>query len=247
MSSTIYMKNLYISRLLLNIYQLISNYFTYAKHKLFQYSPNIVKDEVIYFDFETTGLNPYHNKIIEYCFMIQDDDETEISDIVDPEEKIEKKITDITGIHPDMFEGKENIDQHIQKIYNFINGTDKNSIFNVKRKFLVAHNAIGFDSIFLEKALNNLKKTNKNVCTSNFVYVDSLLLARKLLPDLKSHSLASLAKHYNVSLGTHRASSDVVCLKNVYNNMIQDLSKANEMSCSYYFEYPEEVIKYIYY
>ena len=57
--------------------------------------------------------------------MIQDDDETEISDIVDPEEKIEKKITDITGIHPDMFEGKENIDQHIQKIYNFINGTDK--------------------------------------------------------------------------------------------------------------------------
>tara|TARA_B100001027_G_C16223267_1_gene310861 strand:- start:75 stop:818 length:744 start_codon:yes stop_codon:yes gene_type:complete len=247
MSSTTYLKNLYITRVILNIFQVISEYFTYVKRKVIQYSPNIVKDEIIYFDFETTGLNPYHNKIIEYCFMIQDDDESQISDIVDPEEKIEKKITDITGIHPDMFEGKENIDFHIQKIYNFINGTDKNSIFNVKRKFLVAHNAIGFDSIFLEKALNNLKKTNKNVFTSNFVYVDSLLLARKLLPDLKSHSLASLAKHYNVSHGTHRASSDVICLKKVYNSMIQDISKANGIHYSHYFENPQEVIKYIYY
>ena len=247
MSSTTYFKNLYITRVILSIFQVISEYFTYAKQKVIQFSPNIVKDEIIYFDFETTGLNPYHNKIIEYCFMIQDDDDSQISDIVDPEEKIEKKITDITGIHPDMFEGKKNIDYHIQKIYNFINGTDKNSIFNVKRKFLVAHNAIGFDSIFLEKALNNLKKTNKNVFTSNFVYVDSLLLARKLLPDLKSHSLASLAKHYNVSLGTHRASSDVICLKKVYNSMIQDLSKTTNISFSHYFENPQEVIKYIYY
>ena len=226
---------------------MISNYFTYAKKRLIQFAPNIVKDEIIYFDFETTGLNPYHNKIIEYCFMIQDDDDTEISDIVDPEEKIEKKITDITGIHPDMFEGKKNIDYHIRKIYDFINGTYPQSIFSVKRKYLVAHNAIGFDSIFLEKALNKLKQTNKDVYTNNFIYVDSLLLARKLLPELKSHSLASLARHYKIASGTHRASSDVVCLKTVYQCLIADLGKANKMSYSYYFDYPEEVINYIYY
>ena len=101
--------------------ELIFNYMSLAKEKLIEFNPNVDKDEVIYFDFETTGLNPYHNKIIEYCFMIEDNDYSEISDIVDPEEKIEKKITDITNIHPDMFEGKDNIDAHILKIYNFAN------------------------------------------------------------------------------------------------------------------------------
>jgi DNA polymerase III alpha subunit (gram-positive type) len=242
-----YIKNLYIFRLMQNLMAIISNYLVIVKHKVIQYSPNIVKDEIIYFDFETTGLNPYHNKIIEYCFMVHDENNSEISDIIDPEEKIEKKITDITGIHPDMFEGKQNIDYHISKIYNFINGTYKNSIFSVEKKYLVAHNAIGFDSIFLERELAKLMKKNKNVTTSNITYIDSLLLARKLLPDLRSHSLASIAKYYNISSGTHRASSDVVCLKTVYECLIEDLSKANKMPYSYYFNYPEEVINYIYY
>lgn len=242
-----YIKNLYISRVILNILQVISDYFTCAKQRFIQFAPNIVKDEILYFDFETTGLNPYHNKIIEYCFMIHNDDNCEISDIIDPEEKIEKKITDITGIHPDMFESKKNIDHHISKIYDFINGTYKNSILSVERKYLVAHNAIGFDSIFLERALSKLRDTNKSVTSKNFVYVDSLLLSRKLLPDLKSHSLASLAKHYNVTSGTHRASSDVVCLKTVFECLIQELGKRNNITYSYYFDYPEEIIKYIYY
>ena len=29
------------------------------------------KEKVIYYDFETTGLNQYHDKIIEYAFMTE--------------------------------------------------------------------------------------------------------------------------------------------------------------------------------
>ena len=230
----------------MNIISMISNFLEKIKPLVIQYAPNIVNDEIIFFDFETTGLNPFHNKIIEYCFMLTDEN-TEISDIVNPEEKIEKKITDITGIHPDMFENKDGINIHIEKIYDFINGNYINSIFSVEKKYLVAHNAIGFDSIFLEKELYNFKKINQNVTTKNFVYLDTLLLARKLLPELKSHSLASLAKHYNLSSGTHRASSDVKCLKGVFDGLIRDLSNHNGIPTSYYYDYPQEIINFINY
>ena len=95
-------------------------------------NPNDYND-LIYFDFETTGLNPYHDQIIEYSF-IQEEDEpydlndeesykhnTFITDLVNPMKKFEKKITDITGIHPDELEEKTDIKSHILNIMNFIN------------------------------------------------------------------------------------------------------------------------------
>ena len=239
-----YLKNQYVFRIFCNIFTMISEYFITLKKYMVQYAPYTIKDEVIYFDFETTGLNPYHNKIIEYCFLIEDDDESQISDIIDPEEKIEKKITDITGIHPDMFENKQNINNHIMTIYNFINGTYQNSIFRTDKKYLVAHNANGFDSIFLERELSKAKLINKNITTKNFVYVDTLLLARKLLPELKSHSLSSLAKHFKVNEGTHRATSDVLCLKNVYIHLLKELGNNYNLPYTYYSEYPQEVVNY---
>ena len=241
-------KNTYLVKFIINILQTASLYFENIKERIIQYVPNNVNDEIIYFDFETTGLNPFHDKIIEYCFMIHEDENIQISDIVDPEQKIDKKITDITGIHPDMFEGKKNIENHIMIIYNFINGTYKNSIFNVDKKFLVAHNGNGFDKIFLERELLKLKlkKNFKNVTTSNFVYIDTLLLARKLLPHLKYHSLLSLAKYYKVTSGTHRATSDVLCLKVVYKNLIIELANQTKVSSCFYFKNPQEVVDFTY-
>ena len=246
-NTTTYIKNTYLFRVLQNFLLLISDFINNNKHYVLQYAPNIGKDEIIYFDFETTGLNPYHCKIIEYCFMIEDEDSSFISDIVNPEEKIDKKITEITGIHPEMFENKTNIDNHIMKIYNFINGNYKNSIFSVEKKYLVAHNAITFDSIFLERDLKNAQKTYKNITTSNFVYLDTVLLSRKLLPELRSHTLASLAKHYDVKTGTHRATSDVECLKTIYQKLLVDLSKQKKIPLTYFMDYPQEVYKYINY
>ena len=146
-----------------------------------------------------------------------------------------------------MFENKTNIDNHIMSIYNFINGNFKNNIFSLEKKYLVAHNAITFDSIFLEKELKKAKKINKNITSHNFVYLDTLLLARKLLPQLRSHSLASLAKYYDVKTGTHRATSDVECLKTIYHKLLIDLSKEKNIPHTYFMDYPQEVYKYINY
>ena len=73
-----------------------------------------------------------------------------------------------------------------------------------EKKYLVAHNALVFDRIFLLESLKNLKKTSKQKITfDNIYFIDSLLLARKLIPGLYSYSIKSLSKHFNVSNGTH--------------------------------------------
>ena len=102
-------------------------------HRLFEYFYNFERyliDKInnsnpkrtIYFDLETTGLNPYSDNIIEYSFMKEDLDSYEyITELVNPLVKFENKITQITGIHPDELEDKYPINEHLPEIMSFIN------------------------------------------------------------------------------------------------------------------------------
>ena len=58
---------------------------------VFQNAPNIKNSEIILFDLETTGLNPYHNKIIDYAFINFENKEESINSLVNPQTKFEKK------------------------------------------------------------------------------------------------------------------------------------------------------------
>jgi len=240
------------------LYMRIVEYIKYMidtiKDRLIKYNSNYKKNEIIYFDFETTGLNPYHEKIIEYSFMIDDDnDTTEISGLVNPETKMDKKITDITGIHPDMLKNKQNIKYHIEKIYNFISGVYNPSWLYTDKKYMVAHNAITFDKIFLMRELNTFKNSrieseNKNIpYLDNLYFIDSLLLARKVLPGLYSYSLKSLAKYFNVPAGTHRASDDVVALKTIFLRLLDLMRDQTNISVYELKANPEFIIDYINY
>jgi DNA polymerase III alpha subunit (gram-positive type) len=224
--------------------------FNAFRDNIIKYNGNRKQNELIYFDFETTGLNPYHDKIIEYAFMIEDDSEnTYISELVNPETKIEKKITDITGIHPDMLENKKNINEHITPIYNFISGVYNPSCLYNDKKFLVAHNAITFDKIFLMRELNthycSVFPTKNKPYLDNIMFIDSLLLARKIIPGLYSYSLRALSKHFNVSSGTHRALDDVFALKNIFDRLLIILSGNLNISVDYLKENPQIIIDYI--
>ena len=75
----------------------LHNLFTKFTKFFVRYNSDIKMNELIYFDFETTGLNPYHDKIIEYAFLSDElhSDETYIQSLVNPETKMDKKITDI--------------------------------------------------------------------------------------------------------------------------------------------------------
>ena len=40
--------------------------------RLVQFMDCVKQSEIVYFDFETTGLNPYHEKITDYTFLLED-------------------------------------------------------------------------------------------------------------------------------------------------------------------------------
>ena len=210
-------------------------------------------DELIYFDFETTGLNPYHDKIIEYSFIVPSKcpedyycNKYNLTSLVDPETKFSKKITDITGIHPDMLEGKENITVHIDKIFRFISNMFYIPFWTEKNIYLVAHNATTFDKTFLMRELNNYKNTtDKYVHTDNLYFIDTLLLSRKLFPELYSYSLKSLCEKFNIIPGTHRAIDDTIALKAVTEIMVDVLTTKIPYSKQYMLQNPKIIYDYI--
>lgn len=212
-----------------------------------QFSDSIKQNEIIYFDFETTGLNPYHCKIIDYAFLLEESDsnETYIESLINPEDKFEKKITDITGIHPDDLENKPKIQDKVDEIYNFINSKHK-QVFHkhIPEVYLVAHNCDGFDKIFLMRLFENRERYP---LATNWKFIDTLPLAKKLLPNLHSHSLKSISQNFNLKSGTHRALSDTVCLKEVFHVLIKTLYTNEGDIMSHYLDNPQRIIDYYYF
>ena len=198
--------------------------------------------ETIYFDFETTGLNPFHAKVIDYAF-IQESTSKFVESLVNPNTKFEKIITDITGIHPDELEDKQTMEAHSSVIEQFLKDIHKNVPFT--QLFLVAHNSDGFDKFFLERIF----KLNNQVShkLTNYNYIDSLLLAKKLFPIfIGGYSLGNIAKKFGVKEGTHRALSDTKCLQQVYHALLEELASQTKLTKDYYLENPEQVYNYIY-
>ena len=116
------------------IMTLISSIFNY-------FMPPPIKEvnKTIYYDFETTGLNVFHDKIIDYCFLNEDDD-TCIESLVNPKRKFEFFITKLTGIHPEDVEDKLPIKDHLKEIVEFLESPTTEIIDTV---YLVAHNGAG--------------------------------------------------------------------------------------------------------
>lgn len=138
----------------------------YVKEKLVQYERRLKREEKEYrdkrnyvvFDLETTGLSPINNEITEIGAVKVIDGK--ISDtfemLVKPNQKISKKITDITGITNEMVKDKPPIEEVLPKFIEFIGGLP-----------LVAHN-IEFDYGFLCENYNRVYKKEfkrKKSCT----------------------------------------------------------------------------------
>ena len=82
-------------------------------------------NSLVFYDFETTGLNPYHSNIIEYAFI--NDLEDNLVSLVNPDRKIEEKITKITGIDDSMVKNETFIENHRDTIFKYLkNIYDKN-------------------------------------------------------------------------------------------------------------------------
>ncbi|WP_456400693.1 3'-5' exonuclease [Persephonella sp.] len=177
---------------------------------------NLTTDEAVFtvIDIETTGFNPEHNDIIEIAAIkyqgniILDKYWT----LVKPQyELIPEHISRLTGITTAMVIDQPTIDEVLPEFLNFIDNT-----------VLVGHN-IRFDLSFLNnKTKTYLGKTIKNpfICTDH--------LARKILSDIDSKSLANIAKHFNIPFTRqHRAMYDAEVNLKVFIKMLHFLEDYN--------------------
>jgi len=207
------------------------------------------QDQLIYYDFETTGLNIFHDRIIEYAFYKENtlEDESKlmkechyITSLVKPNKKFEYIITRITGIHPEDLESKEPIESHVSKISDFLT-IPKGTV-----PYLVAHNGSGFDDFFLKRILSNTSEYNE--LKKKMRFIDTIHLAKKIArtKHLRKYSLKALAEHYGVKEGTHRALSDVSTLREVYKALINDLSKELCISYTETLNDPKGVYEWLY-
>ena len=183
---------------------------------------------VISLDFETSGLNPYHDDIIEIGAKVMGEEET-FETLVKPKsgKRIEYKITEITGISPKLLyrEGAHWKNAYAA-FYNWLMDHLKLGETNV----IVSHNGEGFDFIFLKRILKDMVQ-GLGHDTSMFhdfdiVYLDTLLLSRRLLCNAWSHKQGNLCKLLRVPiLPAHRALSDVMALEGLYEKLLWLLSK----------------------
>jgi len=174
---------------------------------------------VIIFDLETSGLNPYHNDIIEIGAKVLDSEKT-FSCLVRPKSNrlIDKKITEITGITNRTLraEGK----QWLQAYNDFYNWLVEN-LEKDEKNAIVSHNGEAFDFIFLKRILNDLRKNNKLSIDIHdryeLNYIDTLLLSKRLLSDSYTFKQESLCKYFNIKIDiSHRAMNDVLNLEQLY-------------------------------
>ena len=129
-------------------------------------------NSIIFYDFETTGLNPFHSNIIEYAFI--NDLEENLVSLVNPDRKIEEKITKITGIDDSMVKNQTFIENHRDIIFEYLKNIHDKNKNNQKYIYLIAHNNDNFDKFFFKRIFkgNNsqLKFINDNVRFIDRVY-----------------------------------------------------------------------------
>ena len=163
-----------------------------------------VNDTFVVFDLETTGLDPQKEEILEIGAVRVKEGQIldRYSTFVNPKKRIPGEITKLTGITDEMVQNAPSAFEALSGFRNFCQNT-----------CLVAHNA-NFDMGFIHS-----KSIHAGLSFSNIV-VDTLELARKLLPELRSHKLNSLAKHYAIDMGSHHRAVDdantTACLLNEF-------------------------------
>lgn len=146
----------------------------------------------VVFDLETTGFSPIQDKIIEIgAVKVERGVITErFSTFVNPKIPIPFKITQLTSITDDMVVDAETIDVVLPKFLDFIGDA-----------VLVAHNA-GFDVSFIEQ------NCRYQEIEREFISLDTVALARVLLPTLSKYKLNVVAKALNISLENHHRAVD---------------------------------------
>ena len=166
--------------------------------------------DCVIFDIETTGLSSETDAIVELSAVKVKGGEVvdEFSTLVDPGRHIPYEASAINGITDDMVRGAPSIETVMRGFMDFAKG-----------EVLVGHNIRNFDLRFL-----NRDATRCLGCCIPNEYVDTLVMARRYLPELQSRSLQSLSAYYGVSYdGAHRALADCHITYEIYKRLGEEI------------------------
>lgn len=165
------------------------------------------------FDLETTGTNPDYHRIIEIGAVRFEHFEPvdSFNQLIDPQTAIPPDAQRVNGISQDMVAGQPVIEKALGPFADFC-----------KDLPLVAHNA-RFDFKFMYNAV----KMYESRAPSGRV-VDTLGLAKKVVPGLNNYRLASLIEHFRIECGVfHRASEDAEYCGKLFACLVQGLQRAD--------------------
>lgn len=168
-----------------------------------------LKDKTfVIFDFETTGLDTNTCKVIEIgaIKMVDGVCVEEFSSFANPGTPITPEITELTTITQEMVDGKPSFSEILPDFLKFS-----------KDAILVAHNQ-EYDVKILSRYCREegYKFENKTMCT--------YALSVQYLPEIKSHSLASVSDYYGfVNSRPHRAVGDVDVTAKVFAKLAEKL------------------------
>jgi len=153
--------------------------------------------EYVVFDIETTGLDTDNSRIIEIGALriLNGEIVGTFDKLINPGIHISEEITNINGISNEMVKDADYPGVVLNEFNRFISGVE----------FLVGHNAYRFDYPFIQSEFK------RNFIKHDKLYVkDTLFIARKKIPRLRSYSLKNLSVHFSIVNQTaHRALSDV--------------------------------------
>ncbi|MGB3080954.1 MAG: exonuclease domain-containing protein [Saprospiraceae bacterium] len=166
-------------------------------------------------DIETTGGLVKRDKITEIAIVLHDGHKVidQYQTLINPERSIPAYISSMTGITDAMVADAPLFCEVAKEI-----------VLRTEGAVFVAHNA-RFDYGFLREEFSRLgyAYTRKQLCT--------VRLSRKLLPELKSHSLDSLIRHYALHVDNrHRALDDALATAEVFKRMTRMHESLTEVS-----------------
>ncbi len=166
--------------------------------------------EVVCFDLETTGLNRKKDAIIEIGAVVLRDGQVAqtFNTFVAPGRYLNPEITQLTGINDAMLVGAPSQEEALRAFLDFAGGRP-----------LVAHNA-DFDIGFVAAGCAR--------CGIEFsaTYIDTLVLAQNLLPELSKHKLDIVADHLQLpAFNHHRASDDAATAALILTKLNQRLKE----------------------
>lgn len=163
-------------------------------------------EDYIALDIETSGLNPASDKVIEIGMakVKQGEIVDRYQTLVNPGIAISPRITQLTGITDEMVKNEPKMEDLIDDVVEFMEDLP-----------LLGHNII-FDYSFMKKAAVN----------SNLHFqkdgIDTLKLARRLLPELVHKNLEYLCAYFDINPGnSHRAYDDACSAMMLYQKLYE--------------------------